>query len=93
MCGISGILNKTRRSVITQSALYSMIGKLHHRGPDCNGTYIDEHVGLAHARLSIIDLDGMYEVALVCDFMGATIIYGTYDFAKLYKFVAAYLDS
>jgi len=44
-------------------------------------------------NLSIIDLDGMYEVALVCDFMGATVIYGTYDFKKLYKFVAAYLDS
>ena len=44
-------------------------------------------------NLSIIDLDGMYEVAQVCDFMGSTVIYGTNSFAKLYKFVSAYLDS
>ena len=33
-----------------------MIGALRHRGPDESGVYIDEHVGLGHARLSIIDL-------------------------------------
>jgi len=29
---------------------------LHHRGPDDDGFYVDEKVGLAHRRLSIIDL-------------------------------------
>ena len=33
-----------------------MAGALHHRGPDEFGVYRDAHAGLAHARLSIIDL-------------------------------------
>lgn len=35
-----------------------MIGQLHHRGPDGRGFLVDGPVGLAHARLSIIDLAG-----------------------------------
>ena len=34
-----------------------MIGALRHRGPDEFGLYRDHRAGLAHARLSIIDLD------------------------------------
>ncbi len=34
----------------------SMIGVLNHRGPDEAGAYVDDYVGLGHARLSIIDL-------------------------------------
>ena len=33
-----------------------MAGALRHRGPDEFGVYRDERAGLAHARLSIIDL-------------------------------------
>lgn len=35
-----------------------MIRQLHHRGPDGTGTLVQGPVGLAHARLSIIDLEG-----------------------------------
>ena len=35
-----------------------MIARLHHRGPDGTGTLVDGAIGLAHARLSIIDLAG-----------------------------------
>lgn len=35
-----------------------MITRLAHRGPDGYGYYADNQVGLAHARLSIIDLQG-----------------------------------
>ncbi len=35
-----------------------MITRLEHRGPDGYGYYTDQSVGLAHARLSIIDLQG-----------------------------------
>jgi len=35
-----------------------MVGALYHRGPDESGFYLDDHVGLGHARLSIIDLPG-----------------------------------
>ena len=33
-----------------------MIGAIAHRGPDAQGVFVGDNVGLAHARLSIIDL-------------------------------------
>ena len=57
MCGIAGMLN-LHGSPIDQGLLTDMIGMLRHRGPDAIGTHGDKHVGLAHARLSIIDLAG-----------------------------------
>jgi asparagine synthase (glutamine-hydrolysing) len=41
-----------------QRELTAMIEALRHRGPDGDGFYCDDQVGLAHARLSIIDLEG-----------------------------------
>jgi asparagine synthase (glutamine-hydrolysing) len=35
-----------------------MLGLIRHRGPDAFGIYVDDLVGLASARLSIIDLSG-----------------------------------
>ena len=57
MCGIAGIVNFSQ-SEVYQKSLRRMIGLLHHRGPDAAGIYFDDTVGLAHARLSIIDLTG-----------------------------------
>jgi asparagine synthase (glutamine-hydrolysing) len=34
-----------------------MLGTIRHRGPDQFGIYLDDHVGLGHARLSILDLN------------------------------------
>jgi asparagine synthase (glutamine-hydrolysing) len=58
MCGIAGILNLASRDVPRADELQTMIDALRHRGPDEIGFYSDRHVGLAHARLSIIDLSG-----------------------------------
>ncbi|MCD4726511.1 MAG: asparagine synthase (glutamine-hydrolyzing), partial [Pirellulales bacterium] len=41
-----------------RSRLCGMISLLSHRGPDEKGIFTDRNVGLAHARLSIIDLEG-----------------------------------
>ena len=38
-----------------------MISQLRHRGPDGFGFYSDDSIGLAHARLSIIDLEGGWQ--------------------------------
>lgn len=35
-----------------------MVGIIRHRGPDESGIYMDPHIGLGHARLSIIGLEG-----------------------------------
>jgi asparagine synthase (glutamine-hydrolysing) len=58
MCGISGIIdlnNKLGEEKIN-NILKGFNKILHHRGPDDNGTWVEKHVGLAHTRLSIIDL-------------------------------------
>ena len=56
MCGIAGILNVTRTEPPSLDTLGAMIGAIRHRGPDAFGVFRDASVGLAHARLSIIDL-------------------------------------
>ncbi|PVV24044.1 MAG: asparagine synthase (glutamine-hydrolyzing), partial [gamma proteobacterium symbiont of Ctena orbiculata] len=58
MCGIAGILNLRDGVAPSRSELEGMIHAVHHRGPDGYGYYCHDKVGLAHARLSIIDLAG-----------------------------------
>jgi asparagine synthase (glutamine-hydrolysing) len=58
MCGIAGILNMMGERQPERGELATMIARLNHRGPDGNGLFVDGAVGLAHARLSIIDLAG-----------------------------------
>lgn len=57
MCGIAGFLG-ARAAVLqeAESRLWAMIATLRHRGPDDEGIWTDRRAGLAHARLSIIDL-------------------------------------
>jgi len=57
MCGISGVLNFNRKPV-SPDILDTMIRMLAHRGPDANGVVLERELGLAHARLSIIDVVG-----------------------------------
>ena len=54
MCGIAGICNITEPMGVSLDTLKHMTGVLLHRGPDETGIYLDEHVGLGHARLSIM---------------------------------------
>lgn len=57
MCGIAGILNLSNSaSKISGLTLKHMADAIQHRGPDESGIYIKGCVGLAHRRLSIIDL-------------------------------------
>ncbi len=57
MCGIAGIVvTRDAAPPPTREALARMASALRHRGPDELGIYRDRRAGLAHARLSIIDL-------------------------------------
>lgn len=60
MCGIAGMFNLDGAAVVPES-LKGMIRMLAHRGPDDNGFHLENGVGLAHARLSIIDLAGGHQ--------------------------------
>jgi asparagine synthase (glutamine-hydrolysing) len=61
MCGIAGIFNLSSNPPPRRRTLGKMIHTLHHRGPDGYGFFHNEKVGLAHARLSIIDLEGGWQ--------------------------------
>jgi asparagine synthase (glutamine-hydrolysing) len=55
MCGIVGVVDPSLNS----SRLEASLRLLRHRGPDGRGVFLqpDRHLGLGHARLSIIDLE------------------------------------
>lgn len=59
MCGIAGVLDW--RTPPDVSELRAMVQALQHRGPDEQGVHLHGPVGLAHARLSIIDLVGGHQ--------------------------------
>lgn len=57
MCGICGIFD-FKGDLIDRNLLSRMTRIMEHRGPDGEGTYVGEGVGLGHRRLSIIDIGG-----------------------------------
>ncbi|MBB6188330.1 asparagine synthase (glutamine-hydrolyzing) [Rhodanobacter sp. MP7CTX1] len=56
MCGIAGFCGELPVPAQARVILERMIHTLHHRGPDGYGFHVGSGIGLAHARLSIIDL-------------------------------------
>lgn len=51
MCGIAGYIGNGNKEILER-----MIDTLKHRGPDDRGVFVRKDVGLAHSRLSILDL-------------------------------------
>jgi asparagine synthase (glutamine-hydrolysing) len=56
VCGIAGYFGNFGSRASAKDLLGRMIGAVRHRGPDAEGVLVNEGAGLAHARLSIIDL-------------------------------------
>jgi asparagine synthase (glutamine-hydrolysing) len=56
MCGICGIFFTERARRVNAHVLMGMNERIVHRGPDDDGFFVDENVGLAMRRLSIIDV-------------------------------------
>ena len=52
MCGIAGFY----RARMDENKIRAVIASLAHRGPDGEGVYTHDDVGLIHTRLSIIEL-------------------------------------
>ena len=55
MCGIVGVFNLNKETVY-RDQLKSMAAKIAHRGPDGQGLFIKNNIGLAHKRLAILDV-------------------------------------
>ena len=84
MCGIAGIIYRDRNRRVEQPLLTSMRDLLTHRGPDEAGVFVDGPVGLAHRRLSIIDLSsGQQPMSTECG--RATIVFNgeIYNYREL----------
>ena len=64
MCGIAGIY--LREGVVDPAVLERMAATLRHRGPDDSGIYASGRLGLAHTRLSIIDLSDHGHQPMLC---------------------------
>lgn len=58
MCGIAGIYNYDRDKPVDMVTIRRMCDSIAHRGPDNEGFYKGNGIGLGIKRLSIIDLEG-----------------------------------
>lgn len=76
MCGIGGILNLDRSSIIKQE-FESFINSMQHRGPDGSGFsyFLNEKLALGHRRLAILDLSDNGSQPMRFEESGLTIIY------------------
>jgi asparagine synthase (glutamine-hydrolysing) len=83
MCGIVGIANTNSRAA-SRETLERMNRCIVHRGPDEDGFYVRENIGLAMRRLSIIDLAGGQQPIFSEDKTKAIVFNGEiYNFQEL----------
>jgi asparagine synthase (glutamine-hydrolysing) len=62
MCGINGIaLSRSSHRQFDRGLLEHMCDVIRHRGPDDQGVYIHDEIGLGHRRLSIVDAAGGHQ--------------------------------
>src|SRR6185436_17902537 len=61
MCGIAGFFLYSETGFARRETLERLIRPLRHRGPDDEGFHLSGPLGLAHARLSIIDVSGGHQ--------------------------------
>jgi asparagine synthase (glutamine-hydrolysing) len=54
VCGIAGIYQK-HFSPVDERLIKAMLQSIAHRGPDDEGIYVRQNIGIGHRRLSIID--------------------------------------
>ena len=61
MCGIAGIYHFDRSNKVEITDLRAMTDRIIHRGPDDEGHFVHQNIGLGMRRLSIIDIDGGHQ--------------------------------
>jgi asparagine synthase (glutamine-hydrolysing) len=84
VCGIAGIVHRDPDAPVSPALLERMACALAHRGPDDQGLFINGGVGLAHRRLSVIDLAGGHEPIFNEDRSAAIVFNGeAYNFLDL----------
>jgi len=61
MCGLGGIIYLDPQKRVQQHTLKNMANSIRHRGPDEEGYFKNDNIGLAFRRLSIIDLESGHQ--------------------------------
>jgi len=61
MCGINAIFDPQHTLPEKSMLIASMNDEMHYRGPDDEGTYVDETIAIGMRRLSIIDVAGGHQ--------------------------------
>lgn len=89
MCGIAGIIRFDGRAV-DEAILLRMRERIAHRGPDDAGAYLGAGVGLAHRRLSILDLSDAAHQPMRDAASGAVLCYNgeVYNYPELRRRLA-----
>lgn len=82
MCGIAGFLTSESQG-LNERHLTAMGDAIVHRGPDASGVYLNEHVGLCHRRLSILDLSEAGNQPMFSDCGNIVIVFN----GEIYNFV------
>lgn len=57
MCGFAGYITAQENAILYKDNLIDMMDSISHRGPDDDGTHIDDIAGLGFRRLSIIGIE------------------------------------
>lgn len=79
MCGIFGTFNLN----VSENKLTECIDMLAHRGPDDRGVWLDNLCGLAHRRLSILDLSAAGKQPMAAEDERYFIVYN----GEIYNFI------
>ena len=85
MCGIAGAVETADPSRLNEPVLHRMASLIAHRGPDNQGVWLAPPVGLAHRRLSIIDLSAAGNQPMSLEGTGLTMVFNgeIYNFPEL----------
>ena len=88
MCGIWGIM-KSQSKINSNYIQYSKLAaqKMHHRGPDDDGFWNNEHFALSFKRLSNLDLSTMGHQPMVSQCKNYALVYNgeLYNYKKIKK--------
>ena len=82
MCGICGIINYENTPVLINS-ISEMMKIMKHRGPDDEGVYISDNIGLGFVRLSILDLTPAGHQPMISDDGDYVLIYN----GEIYNYI------
>jgi asparagine synthase (glutamine-hydrolysing) len=89
MCGLAGFFSKTLLQTNAEDSLRKMGRSLIHRGPDDEGIWLDPRIGigLAHQRLSVVDLSSEGRQPMASASGRYVIVYNgeVYNFLELRK--------